>query len=166
MKAAKSWLTHLGSVLPTVWILVALMCVVSGQGDSHVGTWELNLAKSTFSPGPPPKKQTLWYKAEGRELTALLQGVDAVGMPLNPDSGNLTIYMDGKDHPTPQPSYDSSAWTRLSANKYVVSRKKAGKVVLTSTNVVSTDGKTMTITTKGVDADGRPVNNLRVYDRQ
>jgi hypothetical protein len=166
MNAAKSSFTYLCSVLLTLCMLVALPCVASGQGDPRLGTWELNLAKSTFSPGPPPQKQTLWYKAEGRELTALLQGVDAAGIPINPDSGNLTIYLDGKDHPTPQPGYDSSAWTRLSANKYVVSRKKAGKIVLTSTNVVSTDGRTMTITTKGVDADGRPVNNLRVYERQ
>ena len=62
----------------------------------------------------------------------------------------------------------STRWneSNFDTNKYVVSRKKAGKVVLTSTNVVSSDGKTMTITTKGVDADGRPVNNVRVYDRQ
>ena len=95
-----------------------------------------------------------------------MQGVDAKGLPISPDSGNLAIYFDGKDHPTPQPGYDTSAWTRLDANKYVAYRKKAGKVVLTTTNVVSNDGKTMTITTKGVNADGRPVNNVGVYDRQ
>jgi hypothetical protein len=26
--------------------------------DSATGTWKLNLAKSTFSPGPAPKSQT------------------------------------------------------------------------------------------------------------
>jgi hypothetical protein len=154
------------AVLLALCMLLALTAGVFAEGDPRVGTWELNLAKSTFNPGPPPKRQTLWYKAEGQGLTALLQGLDAAGLPINPDSGNLAIYFDGKDHPTPQAGYDSSAWTRINANKYVVYRKKAGKIVLTSTNVVSTDGKTMTITTKGVDADGRPMSNLRVYDRQ
>jgi len=47
-----------------------------------------------------------------------------------------------------------------------VVRKKAGKVVLTSTNEISSDGKTMTITTKGVNASGQPVHNVRVYDKR
>ena len=144
---------------------VSLAPVAHAEGDAHVGTWQLNLAKSTFNPGPPPKKQTLWYKAEAGQLTALLQGIDAEGRPISPDVGNLVIYLDGKDHPTASPTYDSSEWTRLSARKYVVHRKKDGKVVLTSTNVVSDDGKTMTITI-GTDENGRPVHNSRIYDRQ
>jgi hypothetical protein len=139
--------------------------VVSAQSDPRVGVWELNLQKSTFNPGPAPTKQTLWYKAEGRGLTALLQGIDADGKPFSPDPANFAINFDGKDHPTPHPNYDSSAWMRISTNKYVVNRKKAGKVVLTSTNVVSDDGKTMTITTKGVNEDGQLVTNVRVYDK-
>ena len=55
---------------------------------------------------------------------------------------------------------------RISANKYEVARKKGGKIVLSSINVVSKDGKTMTITTKGVGEDGRPINNVRVYEKQ
>lgn len=144
----------------------SLAPVALAEGDAHVGTWQLNLAKSRFSPGPPPKKQTLWYKSEAGQLTALLQGIDADGQPIRPDVGNLVIYLDGKDHPTASPGYDSSAWTRISARKYVVQRKKDGKVVLTSTNVVSDDGTIMTITTAGTDENGRAVNNLRVYDRQ
>jgi hypothetical protein len=155
------------SHIPAIAFLV-LMCVVSvhGQSDAHVGTWELNLQKSSFDPGPPPKRQTLFYKAEGKGLTALLQGVDAAGKPiaLNPD--NLAITFDGRDHPTARVNYDSSAWVRISPNKYIAYRKRAGKIVLTSENVVSADGRTMTITTKGVGEDGRPINNVRVYEKQ
>jgi hypothetical protein len=153
-------------IMLAISLLPALTSVASAQLDAHVGTWELNLEKSTFSPGPPPKKQSLWYKAEGKGLTALLQGIDADGKPTRLDPNNLAIVFDGRDHPTPSLNYDSSAWTRISANKYVVNRKKAGKVVLTSTNVVSDDGQTMTITTKGVGEDGRPINNVRVYDKR
>ena len=92
-----------------------------------------------------------------------MQGIDGAGKPITLDQSNLIIIFDGKDHPTASANYDASAWTRISANEYVVNRKKAGKVVLTSTNVVSADGKTMTITTKGVGEDGRPINNVRVY---
>ena len=95
-----------------------------------------------------------------------MQGIDGAGRPITLDQSNLIINFDGKDHPTASANYDTSAWTRISANEYVVNRKKAGKVVLTSTNVVSDDGKTMTITTKGVGEDRRPINNVRVYIRR
>jgi hypothetical protein len=131
-----------------------------------VGAWELDLSKSTFSPGPPPRRQTLFYKVDGPGLTALLQGIDATGRPINFDPSNLYIHFDGKDHPTPRPGYDSSAWTRISANKYLVHRKKRGKVVLTSINVVSSDGRTMTITTTGMNENGRPVHDVRVYEKR
>jgi hypothetical protein len=166
MNAVKALITRGVPTLSALCIIVALTCGVAAQGDPRVGTWELNLAKSTFNPGPPPRRQTLWYKVEGRGLTALVQGVDAAGTPINPDSGNLTIYFDGRDHPTPQAGYDSSAWKRANSHEYVVHRKKAGKVVVTSTNVVSKDGQTLTITTKGTDGDGRPIDNISVYDRQ
>jgi hypothetical protein len=147
-------------------MLVILTAGAVAQNDPHIGTWQLNVAQSTFNPGPPPKRQTLWYKAEPGGLTALLQGVDAAGAPINPESGNLAIYLDGKEHPTPTAGYDSSTWTSINANEYVVYRKKAGKVVLTTTSVVSNGGRMLTITTKGVDQDGRPINNIRVYDKQ
>ena len=147
-------------------LVAAFASVASTQNEPRVGTWELNLAKSTFSPGPPPKSQTLTFQAAGPHWTALLQGIDASGRPINPDMSNLAINFDGKDHPTPDPDYETSAWKRTTAYKYEVIRKKAGKVVLTSINVVSMDGKTMTITTTGVNADAQPVHNVRVYDRR
>lgn len=44
--------------------------------------------------------------------------------------------------------------------------KKAGKVMLVNTAVVSADGKMLTATAKGTDAQGRAVNNLQFYDKQ
>jgi hypothetical protein len=43
---------------------------------------------------------------------------------------------------------------------------KAGKVVMTGTQVVSRDGKTQTLTTTGTDANGRQVNFISVYEKQ
>jgi hypothetical protein len=156
------------SIMLAMCSLGTLKSVASAQGDPQVGTWELNLAKSTFSPGPPPRRQTLTYTSEGQGLTAvlLLQGIDASGKPINPDASNLVIIFDGRDHPTPNANYEVSVWKRISPDRYEVTRKKAGKVVLTSTHIVSKDGKLMTITTKGADANGHPINNVRVYDRK
>ena len=154
------------AVVLALCLVTALASVVSAEEEPRVGTWELNLAKSTFSPGPPPKNQTLTFQGAGPHWTALLQGIDASGRPINPDMSNLVINFDGKDHPTPNVDYETSAWKRINANRYEVIRKKAGKVVLTSINVVSMDGKTMTITTTGVNADRQPIKNVRVYDKR
>jgi hypothetical protein len=153
-------------VLPLLCVVAVLVSTTSAQIDTRVGTWELNLAMSTFSPGPPPKRQTLTFQTAGPHWTALLQGIDASGKPINPDMNNLMISFDGRDHPTSTLDYDTTAWKRVSANTYEVIRKKAGKVVLTSTNVLSKDGRTMTITTKGHNAAGQAINNIRVYDKQ
>jgi hypothetical protein len=44
--------------------------------------------------------------------------------------------------------------------------KRDGKVNLTETAVVSSDGKTMTVTTTGTTPSGIPINGVAVWDRQ
>ncbi len=153
-------------VVPPLCLVAVLAPVMSAQHEAWVGRWELNLAKSTFSPGPPPKRQTLTFQAVGPQWMALLQGIDASGNPINPDMNNLMITFDGRDHPTPTADYETTAWKRIDANRYEGIRKKAGKVVLTVTNVLSNDGKTMTLTTTGQNANGQTVSNVTVYDKQ
>src|SRR6185369_11315453 len=107
---------------------------------SRVGTWELNLEKSTFSPGPAPRRQTLTFQEKGPQWMALVQGIDASGKPIDLDTNNLMINFDGREHQTPTADYETTAWKRVDEHKYLVTRKKAGKVVLTSTNILSADG--------------------------
>ena len=166
MKTASVSATLPVLALLSLGLMLSQASLALAQGEVRVGTWELNLAKSTFSPGPPPRRQTLTFRSAGPHWTALLQGVDASGAPINPDMNNLAITFDGKDHPTANIDYDTTAWRRSTGNTYEVIRKKAGKIVLTSINEISADGKTMTITTKGVNANGQAVHNIRVYDRQ
>lgn len=65
---------------------VALLAVVSATGLTQIGfaqsnsivwTFKLNLAKSTYSPGPPPKSQTLNYEAVGQGMRITADGIDA-----------------------------------------------------------------------------------------
>ena len=97
---------------------------------------------------------------------ALVQGIDASGKPIDLDTNNLMINFDGRDHPTPTLITRRPPGSASMSTKYLVTRKKAGKVVLTSTNILSADGRTMTITTIGRNATGQPVHNVRVYDRR
>jgi hypothetical protein len=43
---------------------------------------------------------------------------------------------------------------------------KGGQVVQTGSDTVSRDGKTFTVTSAGFDVNGRPANNITVYDKQ
>jgi hypothetical protein len=153
-------------IMLAICLLTAFASAVSGQYDPFVGRWELNLRKSSFRPGAPPKRQTLICRAAERGLRTVVQGVDAQGVPVDPDANEMHINFDGKDHRTPQRDYDLSAWVRISARKYEVIHKRAGQVVLTSTYMLSNDGKTMTVTARGVDGDGRVIKNVRVYDKK
>src|SRR3989441_8367952 len=119
-----------------VWAVCAigvLASVVSADTDPRVGTWKLNLAKSKYVPGPTPKSLTLTYEATATGLTALTQGIDDAGKPINPDKNKVTITLDGKDHPTQTTNavYNTSAWTRIDANTWNVVRKKDGKTTQT-----------------------------------
>jgi hypothetical protein len=140
--------------------------IVFAQGDAHVGTWKLNLAKSTYKPGPPPKSQTLIYAADGAGMTVMVQGVDSTGQPMNPEKAKVAINFDGKDHPTPNPNWDTSSWKKIDGHSFEVTRKKGGKVVQSGTNTVAKDGKTLTTTTKGTNAAGQPFTNVAVFDKQ
>ena len=56
------------------WIILVVVLLVVGfvglellaqAPDPVMGTWELNVAKSTYNPGPPPKSATWKYEAVG-----------------------------------------------------------------------------------------------------
>jgi hypothetical protein len=55
----------------------ALPQIGFAQSDPLIGTWKLNLAKSTYSPGPPPKSQTATFQAEGQGLRETLEATNA-----------------------------------------------------------------------------------------
>lgn len=44
--------------------------------------------------------------------------------------------------------------------------KKDGKVIFKTTVTFSADGNVMMMKSKGVDASGRPFNQVSVYDKQ
>ena len=55
---------------------------------------------------------------------------------------------------------------RTNATTVVRTDKMAGKVVLTITRVMSADGKMLTITSKGTNAQGQAMHNVAIYEKQ
>jgi hypothetical protein len=113
---------------------------VLAQTDSFVGTWTLSVAKSKYSPGPPPTAQTCTYKAAAQGVKVTVKGTGADGKPL---LMQYTANYDRKDYPvTGNADFDATSVKRIDAYTSEFTRKKAGKVVQTGTNVVAKDGKT------------------------
>jgi len=138
--------------------------VVSAQTDPAIGTWKLNPAKSKYDPGPVPKSNTVVITAAGGALKVSGTGVGADGKPT---SIEYTVATDRKDVPVKgAPAYDMVSASRIDPNTTQLTRKKGGKVVQTATRAVSSDGKTMTVTTTGTDERGRKINTVAVFEKQ
>ena len=104
------------------------------------------------------------YEPAGLGFRDTVTGVDAQGRPTT--SVFMMIY-DGKFYPTTGViGYDASAFTRVDDHTMTYIRTLAGKVVGTGTRVLSRDGKTLRFTATGTTANGRPYNNVIVFDKQ
>lgn len=158
----------LSSLVPAV-VFLGLSAVIAvpaiAQTDSQVGVWKLNVAKSKFSPGPAPTSATTTIEAAGAGTKV---SVDQALPDGTKRQYSFTANYDGKDAPIVgnNPDSDTVARTRVNASTIRTVSKKDGKVTTTQTSEVSSDGKTRTVTTKGVNAKGQPVNNVAIYERQ
>jgi len=132
--------------------------------DAVVGTWKLNLAKSTFSPGPAPKSQTRIYAESAQGMTVTVKTTAADGKE---STTNLTFKEDGKSYPAGGTlDFDTVSVTRVDALTVHVTQTKAGAIVGTVVRTVSKDGKTLTVAQKGTHAGGAKFDDVSVCDRQ
>jgi len=133
--------------------------------DPAVGTWALNVNKSKLDAAEPaPKSSVRTYSATPDGLKVTIHTVKASGEPHDMSS---SFSYDGKQHPaTGSEDYDTIAVTRTGPNDSKSEFIKGGKVIGHLTRSVSSDGKTMTITSDLVNAKGTHIHDVAVYDRQ
>jgi len=143
---------------------VSAIQLIAQTTDPVLGTWELNVTKSTFNPGPAPKSETRTYVVSGQEIKGTAKGVDSQGKAV---AIEWTLVDDGKDRPvTGNPDMDMLSIKRIDSHTVESTHKRAGKVVATAKRTVSKDGKTLTISTKGTNAKGQAINNVQVFERR
>jgi hypothetical protein len=164
MSAAKASLTTAVAVGAGLFIASLTAGTVAQSADPFLGKWTLNLAKSKYNPGPPPKGSIATFTAAGADrVRVVVEGVASTGDKVR---WEYTAAHDGKSYPaTGNPDADLVSLKRINARSVEVTSRKGGKVTLVNTRTVSTDGRTMTVTTKGTTARGQVVNNVQVYDK-
>ena len=152
--------------LCTPMIVVGLVMVfaagaASAQGSEPLnGTWKLNRAKSTFSPGPAPQSQTV--KIEGidavRKITVDVTPATEAAQhwSVSGATGNKLPVVGNN------PNADVYVLKRVNATTLESQCVKGGKPTLKETAVVSA-ANTLTVTASGTHAQGRPIHNVAVY---
>jgi hypothetical protein len=144
--------------------ILAIGTSAASAADAVIGTWQLNVAKSTFSPGPAPKSQTRSYAESPQGIVLTTKTVAADGKE---STLSLTFKLDGKPYPVSgTPDFDSVSVTRVNALTVNSTQTKAGVTVGTGVRTVSKDGKTLTFAQKGTHVGGVKYDDMLVYDRQ
>jgi hypothetical protein len=131
--------------------------------DPFAGTWKLNLEKSKYKTGTPPKEQTATIAEAGSDLEVTISGTAADGTAT---MSHYTVPAQGGEGKIIQSPYEAVSGKRIGPNEREVRYSKGGKVILTTNNTVSADGKTVTVNVKGTSAQGQPVDAVVVYDKQ
>jgi len=145
------------------FILLLAMAGLLQAADQFTGTWTLNIAKSKYSPGMPPKAQTT-------KLETLKDGIREIVDRVNADGSlthwDFTAKFDGKDYPiTGDPDRDMASVKKVDDYTLEVVNKKAGKVTTSMKLVVAKDGKSRTNTVTGKNAAGVAINNILFFDK-
>ena len=154
-----------GVALLLALALTASVALSSQTINPWIGTWKLDVAKSKFNPGPPPKSRVVTIEAAGEgTLTVTTEAVDASG------TRTVTTYTGAPDE-TENPiigtgAADTVSTKRLDGNSVEQTFRKGGEVVATSTSIISADGYAFTSTGTGTNAQGQPTSQILVYLKQ
>ena len=134
------------------------------DADAGLGTWKLNLKKSSFKAGTAPKEALVTFEAAGKGLKSRQHWVAANG---EASDAEYTANYDGKDYKVKgSAAVDTIAIKMKDARTVDRWDKKDGKVVQYFTRRVSADGKTMMVTHKGTAPDGKAFDNTLLFEKQ
>ena len=155
----------LSSVFLGALLTIGSAVIAAGiDADPVVGTWKLNLAKSTFGGGPALKSQIRIYSQSAQGITLKMTTVSADGK----ETTTQTMYhLDGKDYPSKgNPDWDSLSGMQIDTNTKEFTLKRAGKPVGKIRRAVSKDGQTLTLNLVITNANGVQLSELTVFDKQ
>jgi len=151
-----------------VLALLLTMAVAAMAVEPIVGTWKLNVAKSKLPPSQqaPTKEQTITIKELGDQLEVTNAGTRTDGSSIAskhtvPISGGAVKYEQGGPG-----EGISLVQTVIDPYNSFITILQNGKQVQIIQAVISKDGKTSRWTTKGTNAQGKPVEGIQVFEKQ
>jgi hypothetical protein len=149
-------------------IVLAITSAAAAFGaDNSLGTWKANLEKTKYTPAPFPVKSVTSVReavAGGVKVTNTGERTDGTAI-----NASYTAKYDGSPSSVSGQGapYDSVSIKQINANTFTYDAKKTdGKYHAHGRIVISPDGKTMSMTARGTDPDGKPMTITLVYDKQ
>ena len=144
------------------------VCILSvglfAAENPFAGTWKMNAAKSKLAGSGLGQNATVHIESDGKSMKVSVETTDPQGQPLN---FTYEATLDGKPGTaTGSPKFDTISLKRLNDSTIAATGKKGDKVVFTDRRVVSQDGKTMTLSRKGTNAEGKTFHATLVFDKQ
>jgi hypothetical protein len=153
----------------SVLVAVLVVSVAGWAQDVQTGRWTLNLAKSQFKTSAAPKTQIVTITPDGKD------GVKVTADVVRVTGANAAFsyagQYDGKEYPrteTGDGAVPGQTVTLKRIDNHTVERITylKGKKLVIEKWEISRDGKIRTVTQSGVGPDGKPVDNVLVYDKQ
>lgn len=147
-------------------LLVSMLAVTiaHGQGDPFTGTWKLNLAKSRYITGTPPKGEIAIFRVSGNEEYLKAETENADG---SRSATEYTARFDGKEYAVTDVATGKRtsgvALKRIDPWHEERYRMQEGKKTGTLRREVSKDGKVLTST---VFNAGGTITSILVFDKQ
>ena len=154
------------NIVAKLVIGVAITSIAMFGADNSIGTWKRNIEKSKATPPitNPITSLTMVFEAVDGGVKQTVTGQRKDGTPIN---GGFTAKYDGKENPVTGAPWDTISIKQIDANTFTSETKKTdGKYHMTNRVVISKDGKTMTLTSKGTNADGKPSTGKYIYEKQ
>ena len=149
------------SVLCTANLCLHGQTAAQTSQDLLLGTWRLDLAKSSYVPGPPPRSERTYARdRDGIKGTIHRQRADG--------RKEVIEYRADFDHEYPvtgTEAYDTIRLKRIDARTAEVVLSHAGRVYGRARRVISEDGLTLTIAFRQGDRETF-TNNVAIYRKE
>ena len=151
-------------MLSRVTTLLLCVAALAWCADPFAGVWKVDVAKSLYRTGTPPKSMTVTIAEAGTDEDTTVAVVTADGTEISyqfktPIKGGAGTVVKGA-------GFDAVSAKRISATTRETTFLQSAKEVRTVRAAITKDGKTMFTTVTGVDAQGKPVTANLVSEKQ
>ena len=134
----------------------------AAEQELLLGSWKLDVAKSRYTPGPPPRNETRTYIRDAAGMKGTIRR--------QRDDGRQEVIEYRADFEREYPvmgteAYDTIRLKRIDARTAEAVLSHAGRVFGIARRIISDDGKTLTIMFRQED-QGRLENNIAIYRKE
>jgi hypothetical protein len=157
------WTTRRSQMALAIVMMLVVLSAPASAGDPFIGEWKMNPSKSEFNGRSVPESGMVRFESEVDGLRHTIEWADAEGRGVR---NTFRAKFDGKDYPALS-SGQTVSRKRLAPNTFEAIFKKNGKLANRDRWEVSADGRTLILTSAGVDATtGKPYKMTAIFERQ